>query len=67
VTVVAKGRILVQAWKELITLTPVDVSSYGYPVGNDSLDNCLARSFAFVRNKYDCLGDETMKNEQVEE
>lgn len=65
--VVTKDEFLFQTWKQLITLTPVKVSSCGYPVRNDSLDNCVARNFAALRNKYDCSGDETMNNEHVDE
>lgn len=65
--VVTKDEFLSQTLKQLITLIPVNVSGCGYPVRNDSLDNCMARNFAFVRNKYDCSGDETMNNEHVDE
>jgi hypothetical protein len=67
VNVVTKEEFLSQTWKDLITLTPVNESSCGYSVRNDSLDNCVARNFAFIRNKYDCSGDETMNNEHVDE
>jgi hypothetical protein len=65
----SEGRFLFlsKAWKQLNTLTPGNVSSCGDPVRNDSLDNCMASSFAFIHNKYDFSGDETMNNEHVGE
>lgn len=65
--VVTKDDFLSQTWKQLITLTLVKESSFGYPVRDDSLDNCVARNFAVLRNTHDCSGDETMNNEHVDE